>query len=411
MSSTSSSSSNSSSSSEDERKSRKRKRAKREDDKLWRQLKKIKKKLKKKRARERESSAEREESVKKHRKKSRHHSSRQKAESDRDDVEQTHRSSSHRSQSNSSRYSESDQDGSHIEIGQDDLEKYGNQPETSSGKETNRSDKESSELPPREAPNSSQTVKDQNKNTEKLKDSIIALLGEDPNVNKSVGPPVHQALAGRWLDILQNGLPKDKKEEILKKYTPAENCIMLQAPKLGPHVQSTMSSISLKKDAYQMLAQNQLGRGISALGLALSELLNSQSDKPEDQKQITLLSDTGRILTDLFHTMSTSRRYFITSGFNPAEKAMAIENKIDEFLFGKDFSEKVKAFESVERSTKKRSLQPTVGTSRQRLATNSGNYLNSKGPSRRNQTATFKSQRGGEKSKGHFRAYNHQMKR
>lgn len=127
---------------------------------------------------------------------------------------------------------------------------------------------------------------------------------------------------------------------------------MLQAPKLGPHVQSTMSAISLKKDTYQMLSQNQLGRGLSALGLALSELLNSRSDKPEDQNQITLLSDTGRILADLFHTLSTSRRYFITSGFNPSEKAMAAENKIDEFLYGKDFSEKVKSFEAVERSAK-----------------------------------------------------------
>lgn len=103
-----------------------------------------------------------------------------------------------------------------------------------------------------------------------------------------------------------------------------------------------MSTISIKKDAYQILAQNQLGRGISALGSVLTELINNKTPTDKEEKQIAILSDIGILLTDLFHTMSTSRRFFIASGFDISEKAIAAENKIDEYLFGKDFSEKVK---------------------------------------------------------------------
>lgn len=171
---------------------------------------------KRRRSRDSHSPVERKNSAK-NKKRSRHHSSRRTSDPDRDDDKRTRRSSSHRSQSisSSSEYSSSDEHGSHIESKRDEMDKNVEMRRTSSGKEANPSGKESSELPPREASNSGQavTAKENNNNTEKLKDSIIALLGEDPNENKSVGPPVHQALVERWTDILTNGLSKDKKEK------------------------------------------------------------------------------------------------------------------------------------------------------------------------------------------------------
>ncbi|XP_043465395.1 uncharacterized protein LOC122500503 [Leptopilina heterotoma] len=256
---------------------------------------------KRRRSRSRDSSYGEED--RKRRRKDHRYFSRSSVTSDRDNGELARRSSPRCSQNSQNSQSRSrSREGSHLE-----------------NKSFSEKDRESVEYRPREMPRSSQVSKSDKGTNNELKDSILALLGEDPAKNTCVGPQIHRAIADRWTDILQNGLPKDKKEEILKKYSPAENCSMLQAPKLGPHVQSTMSTISIKRDAYQMLAQNQLGKGISVLGTVLTEMVNLKDEK-EDQGQIALFSDAARILTDLYHTMSTSRKYFIMSGFNSAEK-------------------------------------------------------------------------------------------
>lgn len=108
---------------------------------------------------------------------------------------------------------------------------------------------------------------------------------------------------------------------------------------------------------------------------------------------ISILSDTGKILTDLHHGISNTRRYFITSGRDQKLKTVADSAPIDRYLFGEKFPEKLKEAEKVgkeltkptEKFTKKK---PSYTQSDGRLQKTRTDHLNWKGPPRRNNSSS-----------------------
>lgn len=116
-----------------------------------------------------------------------------------------------------------------------------------------------------------------------------------------------------------------------------------------------MSALAIKKDTYQYLAQNQLGAGINAIGAALTEVLNAEKSSEHTvdvSKFIERLADAGRILSDLHHDMSKTRKSFIVPRLNPIVKHIADDSSIDKWLFGEKFSESLKTAKAMEKSSK-----------------------------------------------------------
>lgn len=52
---------------------------------------------------------------------------------------------------------------------------------------------------------------------------LLQYLGEDPESLKTKGILLHEVLLSRWSYILEEGLPADKRAELLGKYPPPSN--------------------------------------------------------------------------------------------------------------------------------------------------------------------------------------------
>lgn len=121
----------------------------------------------------------------------------------------------------------------------------------------------------------------------------------------------------------------------MDKYSAAANCKMLRAPKLNAEVKSVMRPNGLKKDSFQ----NQLGSSITALRLALSELLKKAKEDSKYKNLISLLADSGRLFTDLHYKNSLRRRSFILYSLVYIVKNVADHSEVDSLLFGENFSD------------------------------------------------------------------------
>ncbi|XP_049865540.1 uncharacterized protein LOC126366474 [Pectinophora gossypiella] len=109
-----------------------------------------------------------------------------------------------------------------------------------------------------------------------LDPEILQILGDDPNNLKEYGELLHKDLASRWSHIVMNGLDKEIKQELLKKYLTPENCKNLKAPKLNLEVKAALNDFSIKKDSYNQTKQNQLSSALAAIGSALNMILTSK---------------------------------------------------------------------------------------------------------------------------------------
>ena len=240
-----------------------------------------------------------------------------------------------------------------------------------------------------------------------IDDATLVLLGEEINKD-SQGPAFHSVISKRWSSILQTGLGKECRQDLIKNYPAASNCQMTKSPALNPEIKSVLSATSIKKDFYQFLHQNQLSSAINAVGIALSEALEHKKEIESWPKFIQVLSDSGRILCDLQQSLSITGRSFIIPGLNPMVKSIADGSSVDTQLFGEDFPEKLKTAQAVERSSKTVVKSTANSKYRSTISTLDGrrpnfgyklsgnNNLNWKGPPAKN----FRGARqGGQKSR------------
>ena len=61
------------------------------------------------------------------------------------------------------------------------------------------------------------------------------------------------------------------------------------------------------------------------------------------KKLIKNLADTGKLLSDLHHEISMTRRSFIIKSLNPTAKKVAEESPLDMLLFGNEYNERLKS--------------------------------------------------------------------
>lgn len=109
------------------------------------------------------------------------------------------------------------------------------------------------------------------------------------------------------------------------------------------------------------------------MGPLFSNLL--KGDMPDSLALIATLSDVCRLLVDLQHDESRTRRLLILSKLNASLKESLKATKLDEWLFGKDMEQTLKVAKLLERSSK--DLKLVVKSSSSGRGTK-----NSKGPSR-----------------------------
>jgi hypothetical protein len=178
-----------------------------------------------------------------------------------------------------------------------------------------------------------------------LPDNVLLLLGGTPaNVN---GPDVtlHAQLASIWQNSLVQGLASDELSRLTEKYKRPINCEQLEPPEINEMVAQVMSGGNKNRDQTLCSSQKQLTTALSALGQAITRMLDitHQNGSTElKESMLQFLGDSGRLLTHLFYTLTTLRRSLIFPLVNKEIKAVLEKTVPTGYLFGADLPEKIK---------------------------------------------------------------------
>ncbi|KAJ8929641.1 hypothetical protein NQ314_017652 [Rhamnusium bicolor] len=183
-------------------------------------------------------------------------------------------------------------------------------------------------------------------NEETLDVETLKCLGEDPDAQNDKVFELHKDLTTRWENTIKNGLNKESKLELLNRYPFPSNCKVLKVPILNQEAKHIIPPITLKRDNFHVQIQDQLGTGLTGLEAAMNIVLANK----EFRSILPALSDTGKLLTDLHHMLSRSRRYHIAPCLNKTSREIAESSPIDEYLLGIDFAERCKAGKTLENS-------------------------------------------------------------
>lgn len=208
-------------------------------------------------------------------------------------------------------------------------------------------------------------------------DDLVDLLGADPSTSFLL----HEQIARRWNHITLKGLDKEARQDLFNRYHKPGNCC-LDAPVINPELNLSLGKSLLSKDGYYANLQSRLGVGLAALGKSMNSILSDQNFANIKDLLLPGLSDTARILLDLFFSMSLQRRALITSLLSKSVKEVVKKGIPDKFLFGPDHEERLKVVQSLERSAKDLLVNkvPSNVTVAVQNSTSFCGHLNKRGP-------------------------------
>lgn len=215
-----------------------------------------------------------------------------------------------------------------------------------------------------------------------LQNDILSILGDEKTVKRSLGDPIHADVACRWTHILTSGLDDTIRGELATKYLPPENCSYLSPPYVNPEVKGAIAESVSRRDTRLSQLQQQLGASLTAVGMALTGMLKEEGR--DNKNYIQLLSDAGRLLSNIFHSESLSRRDLIAINLNKELKDTLADTPITEFLFGNDLDTRIKTVKELEKSAEQLKIQKkffrTIPQAPTGASTSKNNQGNSKGP-------------------------------
>jgi len=142
------------------------------------------------------------------------------------------------------------------------------------------------------------------------------------------------------------GLTVEDRESLLKKYALTKPA-SFQPPDLNFDMKAGLEENITARDQMMMATQNALSLALTSLGLALSSVLKSDG-RLDRLSLIERLGDVGRLLSDQLHQQTRARRSLILPKVQDHTSQDILKATTpDAFLFGKDFSERLKASKSV----------------------------------------------------------------
>jgi hypothetical protein len=179
------------------------------------------------------------------------------------------------------------------------------------------------------------------------------------------------------------------------------NCEQLEPPEINEIVAQVMSGGNKNRDQTLCSSQKQLTTALSALGQAITRMLDitHQNGSTElKESMLQFLGDSGRLLTHLFYTLTTLRRSLIFPLVNKEIKAVLEKTVPTGYLFGADLPEKIKDAKTLQAASS--SIKATYAPSIKNPQPKKGGgttfqgsrSLNRQRPVRRGETRRYKGQ-------------------
>lgn len=186
---------------------------------------------------------------------------------------------------------------------------------------------------------------------EELSGDILQLIGQRILPERVPAQAIHKDLVIRVEEILKKGLPAEEKQQLLKKLPPPSNCLIIDPPKLNLEVKACLQEAVAKRDSRIAEKQASITAGISGLVSLLSTTLKLNVN--EKLSMVETLSGVIRLLVDLQRDESFVRRSLIMKNINVSLRDTLTLTVPDEWLFGKDLEDKLKAAHTLESYGKK----------------------------------------------------------
>lgn len=161
------------------------------------------------------------------------------------------------------------------------------------------------------------------------------------------GDDINDNLAKIWEPILRDGLKKESKDEIFKKYLLPKNCPLVKSPILNPEIAAVLIENSKNRDLRILKKQNQLACILSVLGKLITGMLKKTLDTPGALK---LLSDASKLVSDSHFTETETRRALITPILEKSFVESFKDRKRDSHLFGDKLGEFIKSSRVIKKS-------------------------------------------------------------
>ncbi|XP_026318541.1 uncharacterized protein LOC113229228 [Hyposmocoma kahamanoa] len=201
----------------------------------------------------------------------------------------------------------------------------------------------SNDVLPQEGANTSAVDTEEKKSTEEepatLDTDILQILGDDPSSTVKYGKDIRKEIATRFQHGATEGITKEIRKELISKYPIPANCLHMDAPKLNLEIKAAVPETIAKRDKGIEAKQKQMATALSCLGEILTMHLNSIN---KDNDLLQKLIDISRILCDIQHADSVTRRNFILFSLKNDLKEHLVNTKVDNFLFGENLAETLK---------------------------------------------------------------------
>ena len=179
--------------------------------------------------------------------------------------------------------------------------------------------------------------------------------------NELFGEAQAPAASSSWNPIVLNaiqtearkGLSEDSRNTLLTKFEAKDDLAALTPPKLNKELAAALTPSVIKREEYQALSQAQVRACLNAFGSSMSLLLRPEVVRDlssETRSALMLFAEGVHLLSDHHYRLSLARRAFTKPSLNIVGKNAADAASIDEFLFGQNFAETLKAAQTCEKT-------------------------------------------------------------
>ncbi|XP_048477959.1 uncharacterized protein LOC125488546 [Plutella xylostella] len=207
---------------------------------------------------------------------------------------------------------------------------------------------------------------------------LLRELGDEEADPAEFGDDLQADVAARFQRILQDGLNKEEKDGLIKKCSYPKNVPLAKSPTLNPEISVNLAEACKLRDKRLLSKQDQLGKALSALGNAFTNLLKKTPDIPD---VIRTLNDAGKLLADSHYAETDTRRSVLIPLIDKSLADPFKDRKRDTFLFGEKLGDLVKDSQGIKKTGQ--FIHPAPSTS---------SNLNARGPLSRGN----RQQRGGQ---------------
>lgn len=196
---------------------------------------------------------------------------------------------------------------------------------------------------------------------------LLALL--EKKTPDNLGPEVHSDISELLSVFLSKGLDADGRKSTMEQYPILKGCEALKPPEINPEIKSCLTQSILRQDMFLSKLQGQLAAAISALAVPLDTAykeLKKSDTPPRTHEELERLGDPMKLVADAFYSLSKHRRYLIVPCLDDSVKDILETCSIDSFLFGQNFTEKLKCSSEAKKfgaSIKKKPKILRTGTS------------------------------------------------